>query len=173
MHQKPQQRMNFLQSCFAVLMPIKRLLQVENTEAQKAYLFSQLNITGKERPKLLDVRNYCKRNQSHSLVGTDNYMAPEVIRGTGHTQLCDWWSVGVILYEMIVNWRHYLDLNKSFGIKLSSECIDVIRRLCCEQEDRLGCKNGAEDLKSHVWFKVYPLSNYSTYTLLFLCFVRG
>ncbi|VIO95387.1 Uncharacterized protein BM_BM5867 [Brugia malayi] len=145
--------------------------EVENTETQKNYLASHPNLSGINRPKVLEIRNHCKRNQSHSLVGTDNYMAPEVIRGTGHTQLCDWWSVGVILYEMvfgrppflsedryetqykIVKWRQYLDLNNRIGEKLSLECIDVIRKLCCEQEDRLGCKNGAEDLKIHPWFK--------------------
>lgn len=39
---------------------------------------------------------------AHSLVGTPNYIAPEVLLRTGYTQLCDWWSVGVILYEMVV-----------------------------------------------------------------------
>jgi serine/threonine-protein kinase LATS1/2 len=29
-------------------------------------------------------------------------MAPEVLNGDGHSQLCDWWSVGVILYEMVI-----------------------------------------------------------------------
>ncbi|VDN04539.1 unnamed protein product [Thelazia callipaeda] len=143
--------------------------EVENTDAQKEYLLAHPNMPG--RPKVLDIRNHCKRNQSHSLVGTDNYMAPEVIRGTGHTQLCDWWSVGVILYEMvfgrppflskdryetqykIIKWRHYLDLSNRIGAKLTKECIDVIRQLCCEQEERLGCRNGAEDLKTHAWFK--------------------
>ncbi|OZC05846.1 hypothetical protein X798_07178 [Onchocerca flexuosa] len=146
-------------------------LQVENTKIQKGYLASHPDLSGIGRPKVLEIRNHYKRNQSHSLVGTDNYMAPEVIRGTGHTQLCDWWSVGVILYEMvfgrppflsedryetqykIVKWRQYLDLNNRTGEKLSLECIDVIRRLCCEQEDRLGCINGAEDIKIHHWFK--------------------
>lgn len=125
----------------------------------------------KSRLKLLDFRHHSKRNQSHSLVGTDNYMAPEVISGTGHTQLCDWWSVGVILYEMvygrppfmsedryetqfkIVHWRQFLDLSNRMGAKLSSDCINMIRRLCCDQDTRLGSENGAEDLKAHPWFK--------------------
>jgi serine/threonine protein kinase len=30
------------------------------------------------------------------------YIAPEVIRGTGHTSAVDWWTLGILVYEMIV-----------------------------------------------------------------------
>ncbi|KHN86521.1 Serine/threonine-protein kinase LATS1 [Toxocara canis] len=145
--------------------------EVEGAHSRQDSFNIPPHLMGKNRPKVLDIRNHCKRNQSHSLVGTDNYMAPEVIRGTGHTQLCDWWSVGVILYEMvfgrppfmsedryetqfkIVNWRQFLDLSNRMGAKLTSDCISMIRRLCCDQENRLGCENGAQDIKQHSWFK--------------------
>lgn len=54
--------------------------------------------------KPLERRHFRKhmRSLAHSLVGTPNYIAPEVLQRSGYTQLCDWWSVGVIMYEMLV-----------------------------------------------------------------------
>uniref|UniRef100_A0A8D0EJG2 non-specific serine/threonine protein kinase n=1 Tax=Strix occidentalis caurina TaxID=311401 RepID=A0A8D0EJG2_STROC len=104
---------------------------------------------------------------AHSLVGTPNYIAPEVLLRKGYTQLCDWWSVGVILFEMLVgqppflaptptetqlkviNWESTLHIPSQ--IKLSPEASDLITKLCCAAEDRLG-RNGADDIKAHSFF---------------------
>lgn len=108
-----------------------------------------------------------QRCLAHSLVGTPNYIAPEVLMRTGYTQICDWWSVGVILYEMligqppflastpaetqykVINWETTLHIPKMAN--LSTEAADLTMKLCCGPEKRLG-KNGAEDIKKHPFF---------------------
>ncbi|KAK1805531.1 hypothetical protein P4O66_019830 [Electrophorus voltai] len=109
-----------------------------------------------------------QRCLAHSLVGTPNYIAPEVLLRTGYTQLCDWWSVGVILYEMligqppflattpletqmkVINWQTTLHIPAQ--AKLSAQASDLIVKLCRGPEDRLG-KNGADEIKAHPFFK--------------------
>ncbi|XP_042313226.1 serine/threonine-protein kinase LATS2 isoform X3 [Sceloporus undulatus] len=108
-----------------------------------------------------------QRCLAHSLVGTPNYIAPEVLLRKGYTQLCDWWSVGVILFEMLVgqppflapsptetqlkviNWENTLHIPSQ--VKLSPEASDLITQLCCAAEERLG-RNGADDIKAHPFF---------------------
>lgn len=115
-----------------------------------------------------------QRCLAHSLVGTPNYIAPEVLLRTGYTQLCDWWSVGVILYEMVVgqppffantpmetqlkviNWKSTLHIPPA--AKLSPEASDLIIKLCRGHEDRLG-KNGTDEIKAHPFFKSIDFSS--------------
>ena len=41
-------------------------------------------------------------SQAYSTVGTPDYIAPEVFMQTGYTYVCDYWSMGVIMYEMLM-----------------------------------------------------------------------
>lgn len=55
----------------------------------------------REHESILQWRNrHGKRRLAGSVVGTSQYMAPEVIRGEPYDGRCDWWSIGIILYEV-------------------------------------------------------------------------
>jgi len=102
------------------------------------------------------------------MVGTPDYIAPEVfMKNVGYGQECDWWSVGVIMFEMLIgyppfcsetsnetyrkimNWKQTLVFPDETPI--SDNARDLIEKLCCEQENRLGI-NGVEDIKNHKFF---------------------
>lgn len=108
-----------------------------------------------------------QRRMARSLVGTPNYIAPEVLCQSGYTSCCDWWSVGVIVFEMmvgyppfmsnsaletqlkVINWNTSLRIPSSAD--LSDEAADLILRLCCDQHRRLG-RNGAAEVRGHAFF---------------------
>ncbi|OMO83200.1 hypothetical protein CCACVL1_11521 [Corchorus capsularis] len=109
-----------------------------------------------------------RRTLAYSTVGTPDYIAPEVLLKRGYGMECDWWSLGAIMFEMligyppfyseeplstcrkIVNWRTHLKFPEE--AKISAEAKDLIRKLLCNVEQRLGTR-GAYEIKAHPWFK--------------------
>lgn len=120
-------------------------------------IMSDRNPDGTPLTHVLTWRDKNKKKIAYSVVGTNNYMAPEVLRGLGYDQSCDWWSLGVIVFEMlygyppfvsksrhmtrqkILNWRQTLRFPPK--PRVSREAQDFISRLVCEKDDRLGSTN--------------------------------
>lgn len=105
---------------------------------------------------------------AYSTVGTPDYIAPEVFGNKGYGQEVDWWSIGVILFEMMVGYPPFfadtpsdtcqkiIKWEKYFSIpndaKLSNNAISLIKSLVSPAEKRLGL-NGCEEIKRHPFFK--------------------
>ena len=117
-------------------------------------------------------------NKNYSCVGTAYYVAPEVLNKKGYGPEIDWWSVGIIFYEMLVgyapfcskdtnevcykviNWKKYFKFPPK--IKISSEAEDLIIKLVNSSDKRLG-KNGASEIKKHPFFKDLDWENIKNY----------
>ena len=109
-----------------------------------------------------------RRALAYSTVGTPDYIAPEVFYKKGYGKECDWWSLGAIMFEMlvgyppfcaenyqstynkIINWRDALKFPSELHISPSAE--HLIKRLLCDADQRLGLY-GADEIKAHPFFR--------------------
>ena len=94
-------------------------------------------------------------------------MAPEVVSGQGHNKGVDWWTIGILIYEMLASYPPFYDEDPmktyanimhgqlAFPVHFSKPAVDLIRRLLNHKPTkRLGVlKGGAKTVKEHVWYK--------------------
>jgi len=107
--------------------------------------------------------------ETTSFVGTEEYISPEIIQGYGQTSSVDWWTFGILLYEMVFGTTPFRGKSQDDTFKrilagevhfpdhhaypVTSSCKSLIKSLLCvEAKKRLGSKLGATEIRKHKWF---------------------
>ncbi|KAI9844981.1 MAG: serine/threonine protein kinase, AGC [Sclerophora amabilis] len=119
----------------------------------------------------IDTKSCIANFRTNSFVGTEEYIAPEVIKGCGHTSAVDWWTLGILVYEMLFGTTPFKGKNRnatfanilrdevpfpehSGSTPTSNLCKSLVRKLLIKDEmRRLGSRAGASDVKTHPFFR--------------------
>ncbi|KRX07626.1 Protein kinase-like domain [Pseudocohnilembus persalinus] len=119
----------------------------------------------------LSKRNINSNDAAKSICGTPEYLAPEILFKEGHGKMVDFWTLGVIIYEMYVgqppfqitgNQKRESLFEKikyeplKYPSKVNGKLKDLLEKLLQKNpSQRLGAKNGFKEVKEHPWFEKF------------------